>query len=101
MSEGFQPVGIRCRRWAALRMTADLFVELLKPHADAPRYFRVVDHALPSDAHVVRYGYDPPTGDLLIILESDSFAILGPEERAPELRPPTCEIVFQKDPANV
>lgn len=75
---------------AILRLTPELFVEFCK--AGEPRMLRVVENALPADAKYVRAGHDI-NGDLLLAIQSESFADVLPGMVRMELPSPRFEVV--------
>lgn len=78
-------------RAVKLHVTAQMFVELLKPMKGGdPCFFQVVDHALPSDAEVVRVEGDHST--LRLIITSESYDDVD-ENGLPTIIPPTFRAV--------
>lgn len=90
-------------RRAILRVTPDIVLTFLMGlhEGGAPRAFRVVAHALPSDTRLVCTCHDPATSnELLFVLESDHFTI-APDARVhpsgyPYLESPLCEVEYFK-----
>lgn len=48
-----------------------MFLEICKE--GCPRAFELVDNALPKDAEIVRVGYDDNSGELLLVIWSQSY----------------------------
>jgi len=80
------------RRQAVLRATPELLVELCKRKGE-PRSVAVTLDALPDDTRFIRAGQDA-TGDLLLVVESESFQPVPINERLPELPLPVFEVVW-------
>lgn len=86
---------------AILRVAPELFIACLKQASARPRFWRVVNHALPDDAEFVRAAHDVNTGDLLLMLRSEAFVDVPDGYPGPELPAPQCEVVWDKETADV
>lgn len=72
-------------RRAILQLTPELLVSMLT--ADKEIHARVVRNGLPSDAKVIRSGYDPFADCVISLLESVEFMPVCPGGVIPVLQP--------------
>jgi len=87
---------------ALLRVTAELFVEMLKERKDFfHRTFSVVEHALPTDASLVRI-IPANEYEIFLELESNAFPPLVPagyHDGMPVIHSPVCRVEYNEAPS--
>ena len=79
------------RRWAIVAFEtygAQSLVEILRG--------RVIARNMPPDARVVRIGYEPQTDELLLVLSSDTFALVPRGSQLPRF-----DLVLERLPGAV
>lgn len=78
-------------RYAYFLCSAEFLVALCKRLG--PQTCRLIDHAFPDDAKIIRMGHDS-FGRLIIILESQGFAELADGDEIPRLPDPVFECIY-------
>jgi hypothetical protein len=83
-------------KYAILQVSPEFLVEFCKG-SSTPQWVIVTKHPLPHDARFVRAGHDD-TGELFLVIESETFDDIPPGERLPSLPVPQFTAVREKEP---